>query len=298
LYYGSIIFDTPVFAEKVISWFRYPLFLITKIIISGMNRNRRLTAALFILVICVVAFITYQQFNQKLPLAAEYTYQVINKYPHDPKAFTEGLVLYNGVFYEGTGLYGESCVRTVDPETGAVLNQVDLPPEYFGEGVTILNDVVYQLTWKEHVGFTYDLNLHKIGEFSISGEGWGLSNDGRRLIMSDGTSTLSFIDPDTMNVESTVTVTYNGEEVTWINELEYIEGVVYANIWRTDKIALIDLESGNVVSWLGITGLKSQLDNENGINVLNGIAYDQATGKLYVTGKLWPNLFEIRLVPK
>ena len=186
----------------------------------------------------------------------------------------------------------------MDPETGAVLNQVDLPPEYFGEGVTILNDVVYQLTWKEHVGFTYDLNLHKIGEFSISGEGWGLSNDGRRLIMSDGTSTLSFIDPDTMNVESTVTVTYNGEEVTWINELECIEGVVYANIWQTDKIALIDLESGNVVSWISLTGLKSQLDNENGINVLNGIAYDQATGKLYITGKLWPNLFEIRLVPK
>jgi glutamine cyclotransferase len=275
-----------------------PLFLTTKTTISDMKQNRRLTAVLLVVVICAVAFYVYQSFNQKPSLEPEYTYQVVNKYPHDRNAFTEGLILYKGVFYEGTGLYGKSCIRTVDPETGAVLNQVDLPSEYFGEGVTILKDVVYQLTWKEHVGFIYDLSLHKKGEFSIPNEGWGLTTDGRQLIMSDGTSTLNFINPDTMKVESTVTVTYNGEEVTWINELEYIEGFVYANIWQSDKIAVIDPATGNVVSWIDLTGLRNQLDNRNGIDVLNGIAYDQATGKIYVTGKLWPNLFEIKLVPK
>ena len=263
-----------------------------------MNRNRRLTVAVLVVVICAVAFYAYQSFNQKPTLEPEYTYQVVNKYPHDPKAFTEGLILYNGVFYEGTGLYGKSCIRTVDPETGAVLNQVDLPSEYFGEGVTILNDVVYQLTWKEHVGFIYELNLHKTGEFSIPNEGWGLTTDGKQLIMSDGTSTLSFINPDTMNIESTVTVTYDGKEVTQINELEYIEGKVYANIWQTNQIAIIDPATGNVVTWIDLTGLKNQLDSRNGIDVLNGITYDQATSKIYVTGKFWPNLFEIKLVPK
>jgi glutamine cyclotransferase len=158
--------------------------------------------------------------------------------------------------------------------------------------------MVYQLTCREHVGFIYNLNLHKTGEFSIPDEGWGITNDGSQLIMSDGTSTLSFIDQDTMNVESTVTVTYNGEMVTSINELEYVEGSVYANIWKTDKIAVIDPATGNVVSWVDLTGLENQLDNRNGIDVLNGIAYDQAKGKMYVTGKLWPNLFEIRLIPK
>ncbi len=265
---------------------------------SDMKHNRRLTAALLILVVCAVAFYAYQTINQKPALEPLYTYQVVNKYPHDPEAFTEGLIFYNGVFYEGTGLYGQSCIRIVDPETGAILNQVGLPSEYFGEGVTILDDVVYQVTWKKHVGFIYDLDLQKTGEFSIPNEGWGLTTDGKQLILSDGTSTLSFINPDTMNVENTVTVTYNGEEVTQINELEYIEGNVYANIWQTDRIAVINQTNGNVISWIDLTGLKNQLDNRNGIDVLNGIASDSETGKIYVTGKLWPNLFEVQLIPK
>ena len=227
-----------------------------------------------------------------------YTYQVVNKYPHDPSAFTQGLVIHDGVFIEGTGLYGRSSIRYVEITTGAINEKVDLDPEFFGEGVTVLDDTVYQVTWREHTGFTYDLNLKKTGEFSIPNEGWGLATDGTKLILSDGTSTLSFIDPETMSIITTVQVTFEGEKVLRINELEYVDGLVYANIWQTDQIAIIDPDNGNVVSWIDLTGLRDELDSTFGIDVLNGIAHDPVTGKTYVTGKLWPNLFEIQMVPK
>jgi glutamine cyclotransferase len=261
-----------------------------------MTRNRRLTALLLI-VICTAAAYTYW-ISREPTLEPLYTYQVVNKYPHDHTAFTQGLVIHDGVFIEGTGLYGRSSIRYVEITTGEVTKQVDLQPEYFGEGVTILGDTIYQVTWREYTGFTYDLSLQKTGEFSIPNEGWGLTTDGEQLILSDGTSTLSFIDPETMSIVDTVKVTFEGEEVTRINELEYIEGKVYANIWQTDRIAIIDPATGFVLSWIDLTGLKEELDTTIGVDMLNGIAYDPETEKIYVTGKLWPNLFKIQLIPK
>ena len=257
--------------------------------------DKRIVAALVILLGLTIVY-TYRQ--QDAPIAPEYTYEVINKYPHDPTAFTQGLVIHEDVFYEGTGLYGESSLRAVEPETGEIIQSIMLEPEYFGEGITIHNNHIYQVTWRQHKGFIYNMDLTHAGNFTISGEGWGLTTDETYLIMSDGTSTISYIDPDTHTTTSTITVTYEGEEIDQINELEYIQGLIYANIWQTDRIAIIEPTSGSVVSWIDLTGLKDELDHQNGINVLNGIAYDQKNDKLYVTGKLWPNIFEIKLVPK
>ena len=262
-----------------------------------MKLDRRLTAILFI-VICTAAAYTYWTQDQEPSLEPLYTYRVVNKYPHDPSAFTQGLVIHQGAFIEGTGLYGRSSIRFVEPTTGEILNKVDLSSDYFGEGVTIHDNSIYQVTWREHTSFIYDLSLQKTGEFSIPDEGWGLTTDGTHLILSDGTSTLSFINPETMSIENTVKVTYDGEEITRINELEYIDGWVYANIWQTDQIAIIDPTTGEVASWIDLTGLREELDTTTGIDVLNGIAYDPETSKIYVTGKQWPNLFEIQLIPK
>jgi len=257
--------------------------------------DKRVAASLVIL---LGLTIIYTHYSQEPQIEPAYTYQVINKYPHDPTAFTQGLIIHENVFYEGTGLYGESSLRAAEPETGDIIQSISLEPEYFGEGITIHNNHIYQVTWRQNKGFIYTLDLTPVGNFTISGEGWGLTTDETYLIMSDGTSTISYIDPDTLATTSTITVTYMGEEVYQINELEYIEGLIYANIWQTDKIAIIDPTAGSVVSWIDLTGLTDELDHQNGINVLNGIAYDHQTKKLYVTGKLWPNLFEIKLVPK
>ena len=274
-----------------------PLFYPLNTLLSCMKMDRRIAVAL-VTVLSVAALYTYQNLNQEPKPEPFYTYRVVKKYPHDPGAFTQGLVIHNGVLYEGTGLYGGSSIRIVEQETGMILRKVDLSQSFFGEGVTILDDKVYQVTWREHTGFVYDLELDGESTFSIPNEGWGLTENGTHLILSDGTSTLSFIDPQTMKIVETVTVTYEGDEVTLINELEYIEGKVYANIWQTDTIAVIDPSTGNVVSWIDLTGLQSELDTIKGIDVLNGIAYDRETGKIYVTGKQWPNLFEIQLIPK
>jgi len=259
--------------------------------------DRRIAVAL-VTVLSVAALYTYQNLSQEPEQESFYTYRVVKKYPHDPEAFTQGLVIHNGVLYEGTGLYGGSSIRVVEQETGEILRKVDLSQSFFGEGVTILDDKVYQVTWREQTGFVYDLELDGESTFNIPNEGWGLTENGTHLILSDGTSTLSFIDPQTMKIVETVTVTYEGDEVTLINELEYIEGKVYANIWQTDNIAVIDPSTGNVVSWIDLTGLQNELDTTKGIDVLNGIAYDRETGKIYVTGKHWPNLFEVQFIPK
>ena len=256
--------------------------------------DKRIAAAVIVILGIIIA---YTYYSRETTIEPSYTYQVVNKYPHDPEAFTQGLVVSEDIFYEGTGLYGESSLRIVEPETGESIQSISLAPEYFGEGVTILADRVYQLTWREHTGFVYDLELNQITTWSIPGEGWGLTENGTHLVMSDGTSTLTFIDPETLTVVQTITVTSEGEPVTMLNELEYIEGHVYANIWQTDQIAIIDPETGTVASWIDLTGLQDQLDTTEGIDVLNGIAYDKETGKIYVTGKHWPNLFEIKLKP-
>jgi glutamine cyclotransferase len=225
--------------------------------------------------------------------APVYTVRVVGAYPHDPTAFTEGLVYTDGIFYEGTGLYGSSSLRRVDLETGQVLQWVDLSDKYFGEGVAMVNDTLIQLTWHEHTAFTYDRHsFAATGQFTYTTEGWGLTYDGRRLIMSDGTNTLYFRDPLTFEETGRVQVFDGTTPVPLLNELEFIQGEVYANVWLTNRIARIDPQTGRVVAWIDLTGLKPPQTEE-----LNGIAYDAAQDRLFVTGKFWPYLYEIELVP-
>jgi glutamine cyclotransferase len=225
-----------------------------------------------------------------------YTYEIINTYPHDPGAFTQGLVFHQGLLYESTGLNGSSSLRRVELETGKVLKVVPIAPQFFAEGLALFNGRLYQLTWQNQQGFVYDLSsLNPIGGFGYAGEGWGLTHDTRSLIMSDGTSRIRFLNPDTFEVQRTITVQDNGREITQLNELEYVKGEIYANVWQTDRVARIDPNSGRVTAWINLSGLLSPEDRARGVDVLNGIAYDETSDRLFVTGKFWPKLFEIRL---
>jgi glutamine cyclotransferase len=226
-----------------------------------------------------------------------YTYEVVATYPHDPQAFTQGLVLDEGVLYEGTGIRGRSELRRVELETGTVLQSTALDDALFGEGITVVEDRIVQLTWTSGSGFVYDReSFARTRTFRYPGEGWGLTHDGTQLIMSDGTSSLFLLDLDTFERRESVAVTDDGEPVNDLNELEYIQGKVFANVWQTDRIAVIELLTGEVEAWIDLSGLLPPEDRA-GANVLNGIAWDPSTGHLLVTGKLWPTLFEIRLVP-
>ena len=226
-----------------------------------------------------------------------YTYKVINTYPHDRSAFTEGLVFEDGVLYEGTGLHGHSTLRRVKLETGEILQICELPPQFFGEGVTIYENKLIQLTWKSHIGFVYDKYSFKLlQEFNYPDEGWGITHDGKNLIMSDGTSTLHFLDPETFEEIGQIEVSANNIPVTRINELEYIQGEIYANIWQTERIARIDPLTGQVVGWIDLKGILNPEDDSETVDVLNGIAYDAKNDRLFVTGKFWPKLFEIELI--
>ena len=227
-----------------------------------------------------------------------YSLQVIKAYPHDPEAFTQGLVIADGVLYEGTGLRGRSSLRRVDLETGNVLQSLELDPQFFGEGVTVLGGRIYQLTWQSHVGFVYDKDSFELlGEFQYPTEGWGITHDGERLIMSDGTATLHFLDPETLEEIGQVQVYDDSGPVIRLNELEYVQGEVYANVWQTDRVARIDPGTGRVTGWIDLSGLLGPEDYSPPVDVLNGIAYDAATDRLFVTGKLWPKLFEIAILP-
>ncbi len=225
------------------------------------------------------------------------TYTVVRAYPHDREAFTQGLAyLGNGELIEGTGLNGRSSLRRVRLETGEVIQRYDLDSDYFGEGVAVLEGRVYQLTWQSGLGFVYDLNTFALlHTFSYTTEGWGLTHDGRRLIMSDGSDTLYFLDPATLTTSGSLRVHAEATPVTRLNELEYLNGWVYANVWQTDRIVKIDPATGRVAAWLDLSGLLSADDRAQSVDVLNGIAYDAATDRLFVTGKLWPKLFEIKL---
>lgn len=225
-------------------------------------------------------------------------YRIVNTYPHDPRAFTQGLDFANGVLYEGTGLNGRSSLRRVELETGAVLQQVDLPEEYFGEGIVVLGERIYQITWQSQTAFVYNREtFEQIETYAYPTEGWGLTTDGERLIMSDGTSTLYFRDPETFAEIRRVEVLDNGEPVTELNELEWVNGEVWANVWQTDRIARINPANGAVVGWIDLTGLLQPQDaNPDDVDVLNGIAIDETTGRLFVTGKLWPVMYEIEVV--
>ncbi|MHB8808677.1 MAG: glutaminyl-peptide cyclotransferase [Desulfobulbaceae bacterium] len=232
------------------------------------------------------------------PLVQVYGYRVLRAFPHDSGAFTQGLVMADGVLFESTGLNGRSSLRRVDLETGAVLQSRELPRQYFGEGVAVLGKRIIQLTWRSGVGFIYDLDTFALQRtFAYPAEGWGLTTDGARLIASDGTATLRFLDPETFAEERRLTVVDQAVPVTRLNELEYVEGRIFANVWQTERIAIIDAQSGRVTGWLDLSGLLTPEERARPVDVLNGIAYDQRSGRLYVTGKLWPRLFEIELVP-
>lgn len=226
-----------------------------------------------------------------------YGYTVLATYPHDPDAFTEGLVFHQGYLYEGTGLNGRSGMRQQNLTTGEVLRSVALPQEHFGEGITILDGHVYQLTWKSHIGFVYDLDFTPVGDFEYATEGWGITHNGSHLIMSDGTSNLYFIDPGNMAVVGYVQVKDGTTPVTQINELEYVRGEVWANIWQTDLIARISPESGTVLGWIDLGGLLSPAERLRPVDALNGIAYDAEGDRILVTGKFWPTIFQIGIVP-
>lgn len=225
-------------------------------------------------------------------------YRVIAEYPHDAKAFTQGLVIVSGQLYEGTGMKGESSLRKVDLKSGRVQVNVPIERSYFGEGITVLNDRIYQLTWQHHLGLIYDLKtMNQVGKFRYTGEGWGLTHDGKRLIMSDGTSLLRFIDPKSFDVVKRIRVRGPDGPVDKLNELEYVEGEILANIWYADRIARISPDTGEILGWIDLSGLYPEKLRGSKDDVLNGIAYDEATGHLYVTGKYWPRVYEIELVP-
>jgi glutamine cyclotransferase len=219
---------------------------------------------------------------------------VVRSYPHDPKAFTQGLVFRNGELLESTGRFGESSLRRVKLETGEVLQRVDVPREYFAEGLAVLGDRAFQLTWQSKVGFIYDLATFKqVGTFSYEGEGWGLTTDGTSLILSDGSSVLRFLDPASFRVTRTLEVKNGAEFVDKINELEWVRGEIWANVWHKDWIARIDPRDGHVIGWLDVGQLLPEATAADPEAVPNGIAFDPATGRLFITGKLWPRLFEI-----
>ena len=225
-----------------------------------------------------------------------YGYRVIRAYPHDPAAFTQGLAWADGFLYEGTGLEGRSSLRKVDLKTGRVLKIRRLAKGHFGEGIALCGDRLVQLTWQSRVGFVYDRDFRQTGRFTYSGEGWGIACDGLRLVMSDGTATLRRLDARTFKPVGQVTVTDRGRPVARLNELEFVRDELFANVWGTDSIARIDPESGRVLGWIDLRGLSGTLGVSAEVDVLNGIAYDGRGGRLFVTGKFWPKLFEIRLV--
>ncbi len=247
---------------------------------------------------------TLQSAKDELPKGANaataeipiYAYDVVNIYPHDPGAFTQGLVFLDGALLESTGLNGQSTLRKVELKTGRVLKQVEVPEQYFAEGLTVLGDKVFQLTWQNHKGFVYDLDSFRLEkEFAYEGEGWGLTTDGQWLILSDGTDQIRFLDPVTFEIRRMIHVQYQDRPVDRLNELEYIKGEIFANVWGADYVVRIDPATGKVIGVIDFTGLLAAQDRTVNTDVLNGIAYDATEDRLFVTGKKWPKLFEVRL---
>ena len=229
----------------------------------------------------------------------EYTFKIVRTFPHDPTAFTQGLAYSDGFLYEGTGLKGRSSLRKIHLETGEIVQRVDLAPEFFGEGITVFKNKVIQLTWQSQIGFVYNLsNFHLLRPFSYSGEGWGLTTNGREIFMSDGTSEIRVLDTGALAEKRRFTVRDGDTPVDQLNELEFADGEIFANVWQTNRIARISPQSGKVVGWIDLKGLLSPIYRLESDAVLNGIAYDSNRKRLFVTGKLWPRIFEIRVIPK
>ena len=225
-----------------------------------------------------------------------FNYVLVKAYPHDPQAFTQGLIFLNGFLYESTGLQGRSSLRQVELESGKVLKHYGLPAHFFGEGLTHWKDRLIQLTWKSGTGLVYERETFRLlKKFAYASEGWGLTQDGRHLIMSDGSARLYFLDPDTFREIRRLEVHDDGRPIQNLNELEFVNGEVLANVFMTDRIARISPKSGRVTGWIDCKGLLSPQDAHRPVDVLNGIAYDAGAGRLFVTGKLWPKLFEIKV---
>jgi glutamine cyclotransferase len=230
--------------------------------------------------------------------AREVSYEVVNSYPHDPTSFTQGIVWADGGFYESAGLYGQSKLRRLEFPSGKVLKQLTLDPELFAEGLALVDTRLIQLTWKSHRGFVYDKDsVRVLQEFTYDTEGWGLTFDGKNLILSDGSSDLFYLDPQTFKPIRKLGITMNGQPVPELNELEFIEGEIWANVWQTDLILRIDPSTGQVTSFLNLKQILSPSDRKGSEDVLNGIAYDAQQKRIFVTGKLWPRIFEIKLKP-
>ena len=262
--------------------------------------KRRVTFALLSLAMVAAFYLGTGGVPRTQPSAqiAVFGYQVVRSYPHDPTAFTQGLVFRDGFLYESTGLNGRSTVRKVRLETGEILEQVMLGQQFFGEGLTDWGNQLVQLTWRSNLGFVYDFaTLEAMRTFPLKGEGWGLTHDSASLIVSDGTALLRYLDPVTFEEIGNHTVRDGGSPVTNLNELEYVRGEIYANVWQTDRLVIIAPATGQVSGWIDLAGLLPASDKPVSVDaVLNGIAYDAKSDRLFVTGKLWPKLFEIKLV--
>ncbi len=260
-----------------------------------MNRFLKLFVPLLI-VISVAVFVLFCLDSESFDASSTYTYKVVNTYPHDRGAFTQGLVYEDGVLYEGTGRNGYSELRKVELQTGKVLQRYELSEEFFGEGISIYGDKIIQLTYLSNVGFVYKKETFELlREFNYPTAGWGITNDGKHLIMSDGTQKLYFLDTETFQQVRYIKVYDRGVSVWGLNELEYVKGQIYANVWPTERIARISPKTGQVIGWIDLRGLLTEQDYVMQVDVLNGIAYDSEKDRLFVTGKLWPKLFEIKL---
>src|SRR5262249_42192161 len=262
-----------------------------------MNRAALLTTLLFLAVPHSKGGETASQAPARR--ATEYTFKVVHAFPHDPTAFTQGLAWRDGFLYEGTGLKGASSLRKVRLETGEVVKRLDLAPDLFGEGITFYNNEILQLTWLSQKGFVYDADDFRVlRQFSYQGEGWGLAANGRShdIFMSDGTAEIRVLDGRTLTQTRRFTVRDGAKPIDQLNELEYVEGEIFANVWQSDRIARISPQTGQVLGWIDLTGLLSPMYRREGGAVLNGIAYDPIHKRLFVTGKLWPTVFEIRLL--
>lgn len=228
--------------------------------------------------------------------ARQVAYEVVNTHPHDPTSFTQGFLWHEGVFYESTGQYGQSKLRRLEFPSGRVQKEISLSPELFGEGLALVNSRLIQLTWKAHRGFIYDLSSFRlVQEFSYDTEGWGLTYDGKNLILSDGSSDLFYLDPERFTLARKLAVRMNGQPIRELNELEFINGEIWANVWQTDLILRIDPSTGKVTSFLDLKGILAPVDKTGSEDFLNGIAYDVVHKRIFVTGKLWPRVFEIRI---
>jgi glutaminyl-peptide cyclotransferase len=228
-----------------------------------------------------------------------YTYKVITKYPHSTSSYTEGFFYRNGLFYEGTGQNGHSAILVTQPETGKPIQRRDMPPQYFGEGIIDWGPNLLEWTWQTHVGFVLDrTTLHIVSQFHYDGEGWGMTRTATELITSDGTATLRFRNPNTFDETRHIIVKDGSKAIDQLNELEYIKGEIYANIWHSDRIARISPTDGHVIAWIDLTGLLPDVEKLAAESVLNGIAYDAKQDRLFVTGKQWPAIFEIKIIPK